>query len=78
MSQQQPASTILNNVKIPRGIDQHDVRNTNTTRSWNAQQLGLRLGADAASAATASLLVAPVITIIDQYVYIHALVSPRN
>jgi hypothetical protein len=35
-------------------------------QSWNTRNLGMRLGADAVSAATASLLVAPVITIIDQ------------
>lgn len=39
---------------------------TDTVQSWNTQNLGLRLSADAASAATASVLVAPIITLIDQ------------
>ena len=33
---------------------------------WNTANLGLRLGADATSAATASALVAPIICIIDR------------
>lgn len=37
-----------------------------TGSKWNTTNLGLRLGADAASAATASVLVAPVICVIDQ------------
>ena len=39
---------------------------TNTTRRWNTTNLGLRLAADAGSAATASALVAPVICVIDR------------
>lgn len=35
-------------------------------QGWNTSNIGLRLGADATSAATASVLVAPVITIIDR------------
>ena len=38
-----------------------------TAQIWNTRNLGLRLGADATSAATASMLVAPVICVIDQY-----------
>jgi hypothetical protein len=38
-----------------------------TTKTWNTKNLGLRLGADAASAASAAALVAPVISIIDRY-----------
>jgi hypothetical protein len=40
-----------------------------TTRSWNTNSLGLRVGADAASAAISSVLVAPIICVIDRYVY---------
>ena len=35
-------------------------------REWNTKSLGLRLGADAASAAMAGALVCPTITIIDR------------
>jgi hypothetical protein len=34
---------------------------------WNTQNLGLRVGADAASAAAAGLLVAPIVCTIDRY-----------
>lgn len=37
--------------------------------TWNTTNLGLRLAADGAAAATAGVLVAPIITMIDQYVY---------
>lgn len=40
----------------------------NKTHGWNTSGLGLRIGADAASAATASALVAPIICVIDRYV----------
>ena len=36
---------------------------------WNTANLGLRLGADLTSAASAAVLVAPIITIIDRYVH---------
>lgn len=36
---------------------------------WNTSKLGLRVGADLAAAGCASLLVAPVVTIIDRSVY---------
>jgi hypothetical protein len=39
---------------------------TPSTSLWNTHNLGLRLGADVASAATAGVLVAPVITAIDK------------
>jgi len=39
-----------------------------TASSWNARNLGLRLGADFTAAAAAGALVAPIITIIDRYV----------
>ncbi len=35
-------------------------------RSWNTKNLGLRLAADAVSAASAAALVAPIIAIIDR------------
>lgn len=45
----------------------HDgILKSETVQSWNTRNIGLRLGADATSAATASLLVAPVICVIDQ------------
>ncbi|KAI5199130.1 hypothetical protein E4T39_06454 [Aureobasidium subglaciale] len=39
---------------------------TTTTNTWNTHNLGLRLAADVASAASAAALVAPVITAIDK------------
>jgi hypothetical protein len=39
-----------------------------TTSEWNTSSLGLRVGADAASAATASVLVSPIICMLDRYV----------
>ncbi|KAH0289719.1 hypothetical protein KCU62_g4162, partial [Aureobasidium sp. EXF-3399] len=39
---------------------------TPSTTQWNTRNLGLRLGADVASAATAGILVAPIITAIDK------------
>lgn len=38
-----------------------------STSKWNIADLGMRLGADVVSAATASIIVAPVITLIDRY-----------
>ena len=38
-----------------------------TSPEWNTTNLGLRLAADAGSAATASALVAPIICVIDRY-----------
>ena len=38
----------------------------NRKKTWNAKNLGLRLGADAVSASSAAALVAPVISIIDR------------
>ena len=38
------------------------------TGKWNTRNLGLRVVADGASALSAGLLVAPVITMIDRYV----------
>jgi hypothetical protein len=37
------------------------------SKSWNTKNIGLRLAADGAAAATAGVLVAPVITMIDKY-----------
>ncbi|KAK3400023.1 hypothetical protein B0T20DRAFT_468320 [Sordaria brevicollis] len=42
------------------------VEETTTTSKWNTKNLGLRLGADLVSAASAAVLVAPVISIIDR------------
>jgi hypothetical protein len=35
--------------------------------SWNTRHMGLRMGTDAISAASAAVLVAPLITMIDKY-----------
>lgn len=42
-------------------------------RIWNTKNLSLRLCADAVSAASAAVLVAPIISIIDRYVPSHAI-----
>lgn len=39
-------------------------------RIWNTKNLSLRLCADAVSAASAAVLVAPIISIIDRYVHL--------
>lgn len=39
------------------------------TSKWNTKNLGLRLGADLVSAASAAVLVAPIISIIDRCAY---------
>lgn len=39
---------------------------TKTASTWNSKDLGLRLGVDVASAATAGALTCPLITIIDR------------
>ena len=50
------------------GVDLED------SSKYNTKNLGLRLGADAAAAASAGLLVAPLITMIDKYVHpIHSI-----
>src|SRR5690606_30150850 len=41
---------------------------TATTTSWHTDNLGLRLGSDVLSAASAGVLIAPIISIIDNYV----------
>lgn len=43
-------------------------------KSWNTRNLGLRIAADGAAAATAGVLVAPLITMIDRYVSAFSLV----
>lgn len=65
MSQEQP-SRLLNNTQIPLPKIKDGIISSDAVQSWNTDNLGSRLGADAAAAATASLLVAPIITIIDQ------------
>lgn len=40
-------------------------------RTWNTENLGLRLSSDLLSAASAGALVAPVISIIDRYAVFH-------
>jgi hypothetical protein len=39
---------------------------SDTTSKWNTKNLGLRLGADFLGAASAAVLVAPIISIIDR------------
>jgi hypothetical protein len=46
------------------------------TKRWNTSKLGLRIGADAVSAGTAGILVAPIITMIDKGIIENA--SGRN
>lgn len=41
-------------------------KTTSTESTWNTKNLGLRLGADAVSAASAAVLIAPIISIIDR------------
>jgi hypothetical protein len=65
-----------------RGVSQTNLKpeimspKTTTPTTWNTHNLGLRLGADVASAATAGVLVAPVITAIDKAIIENA--SGRN
>lgn len=65
-----------------RGVSQTNLKpeimspTTATPSTWNTHNLGLRLGADVASAATAGVLVAPVITAIDKAIIENA--SGRN
>lgn len=67
MNQQQSSSILPEaHLSVPKVKD--GVLKSEGVKGWNTKQLGLRLGTDAASAATASALVAPVICIIDQYV----------
>jgi hypothetical protein len=53
-----PVPTTQQPVKMPPELSQQ----------WNTKNLGLRLGADIASAASAASMIAPVISIIDRYV----------
>lgn len=50
-------------LKIP---DQSPPEAISQPRKWNTKNLGLRLGSDVAGAASAAVLVAPLITIIDR------------
>ncbi|KAI4806231.1 hypothetical protein E4T44_11000 [Aureobasidium sp. EXF-8845] len=65
-----------------RGVSQTNLKpeimrpTTTTPSTWNTHNLGLRLGADVASAAAAGVLVAPVITAIDKAIIENA--SGRN
>src|ERR1700722_5886357 len=42
-------------------------QSTAQERAWNSSNLGLRLAADASAAGTASILVSPIISVIDRY-----------
>ncbi|KAJ8127856.1 hypothetical protein O1611_g5777 [Lasiodiplodia mahajangana] len=53
-----PVSTQQQPVEMARELSQQ----------WNTKNLGFRLGADAASAACAASMIAPVISIIDRFV----------
>lgn len=64
MTQTQPSDLLDAAIAVPKVEDGGIAKDA--LQRWNTGRLGLRLGADAASAATASLLVAPIITIIDQ------------
>lgn len=39
------------------------------TSNWSSSDLGTRIGADVVSAAAASITVAPIISVIDRFVY---------
>lgn len=65
MSQSSPRD-ILDNAATPIPKIKYQELKSSTIQGWNTKNLGLRLGTDVASAATASLLVAPVICVIDQ------------
>lgn len=41
----------------------------NEARIWNTKNLSMRLGVDTISAASAAVMVAPLISVIDRYVY---------
>lgn len=53
-------------------------RPTLSSRKWNTDRLGARLGVDVASAATAGLLTCPVITVIDRYLHPNKLKEAEN
>jgi hypothetical protein len=44
--------------------------------AWNSSNLGLRLAADASAAGTASILVSPIISVIDRYDAPHTSLTP--
>ena len=46
------------------------------TKSWNTKNLGLRLASDFVSGASAAIMVAPLITVIDKLVLLHPLITP--
>lgn len=52
------------------------IEKSGDSRTWNTRNIGLRLAADGAAAATAGVLVAPVITMIDKYVLFPPLPYP--
>lgn len=47
----------------------YEVRQEERNQSWNLEDLGARLTVDAASAAIAAGLVAPIVTVIDNYAF---------
>jgi hypothetical protein len=75
-------SPVTPNLKAPVGlavtkrVDEMQQPQEQTKKAWNTKNLGLRLGADAAGAASAAALVAPVISIIDRSIMENA--SGRN
>lgn len=59
-------------LRFPRpSLSPHNVKAkfqpTAQERAWNSSNLGLRLAADASAAGTASVLVSPIISVIDRY-----------
>jgi hypothetical protein len=61
---------------MPTTSPMRSPKDENGERTWNTHKLGLRVGADALSAASAGVLVAPVITMIDKGIIENA--SGRN
>lgn len=51
---------------VERPIAPASPTKANTASTWNTKDLGLRLGVDVASAATAGVLTCPLIAIIDR------------
>jgi len=76
MSQEQP-STVLT-TPPPISKDDDALLNSKPAKIWNTQKLGLRLGTDVVSAAIAAGSVAPVICLIDQYVFVRTLFDFRE
>jgi hypothetical protein len=52
--------------QVAKAIPGVQTTDTKDSKAWNTRNLGLRIGTDALAAASAGVLVAPIITIIDR------------